>query len=52
MQAVCQTILIISKGRLVACDTAQNLERLFAGTSSLEDIFVELTGERKEAEAE
>ena len=36
MQAVCQTILIISKGRLVACDTAQNLERLFAGTSSVE----------------
>lgn len=36
VQAVCQTILIISKGRLVACDTPDNLERLFAGTSSVE----------------
>ena len=36
MQAVCQTILIISKGKLVACDTAENLERLFAGTAAVE----------------
>ena len=36
VQAICQTILIISKGRLVACDTPENLERLFAGTSSIE----------------
>ena len=36
VQAVCQTILIISKGKLVACDTPENLERLFAGTSILE----------------
>ena len=28
VQAVCQTILIISKGRLVACDTPENLERM------------------------
>lgn len=31
VQAVCSTILIISKGKLVACDTPANLERLFAG---------------------
>ena len=31
VQAVCGTILIISKGRLAACDTPENLERLFAG---------------------
>lgn len=38
VQTVCQTILIISKGKLVACDTPENLERLFAGTSSVELI--------------
>ena len=36
VQAVCQTILIISKGKLVACDTPDNLERLFAGTTTVE----------------
>ena len=36
VQAICQTILIISKGQLVACDTPKNLEKLFAGTSSIE----------------
>ena len=36
VQTVCQTILILSKGKLVACDTAENLERLFAGTASVE----------------
>ena len=36
VQAVCQTILIISKGRLVACDTPENLERLFSGSAAVE----------------
>lgn len=36
VQAVCGTILIISKGRLAACDTPENLERLFAGAASVE----------------
>ena len=36
VQAICQTILIISKGRLVACDTPENLERLFAGSATVE----------------
>lgn len=35
VQAVCQVILIISKGKLVACDTPENLEKLFAGTVSV-----------------
>ena len=45
VQAVCQTILIISKGKLVACDSPENLERLFAGTAT-----VELVTEAEEAE--
>ena len=45
VQAVCQTILIISQGKLVACDTPENLEKLFAGTTT-----VELTVEASEAE--
>lgn len=36
VQAVCQTILILSKGKLVACDTAKNLEKRFAGDHRLE----------------
>lgn len=35
VQAVCDAIMIISKGRLVASDTAENLTRLFAGTTTL-----------------
>ena len=36
VQAVCDTVLIISKGRLVACDTLENLEKLFAGKARIE----------------
>lgn len=36
VQAICQTILIISKGKLVACDTPGNLEKLFAGEAAIE----------------
>lgn len=35
VQAVCQTILIISQGKLVACDTPDNLERLFVGKTTV-----------------
>ena len=45
VQAVCQTILIISKGHLVACDTPENLEKMFEGT-----VTVELTAEASEEE--
>ncbi|MDD6213355.1 MAG: ABC transporter ATP-binding protein [Clostridiales bacterium] len=31
VQAVCQKVMIISKGKLVASDTPENLEKLFAG---------------------
>ncbi len=36
VQAICETIMIISKGRLVACDTPENLEKLFAGTTTVD----------------
>jgi len=36
VRAVCDRIIIISKGTLVAEDTPENLEKLFAGNSSLE----------------
>ena len=36
VQAICSTILIISQGKLVACDTPENLETLFAGSTTLE----------------
>ena len=36
VQAVCDTVLIISKGCLVACDTPENLEKLFAGKARIE----------------
>ena len=38
VQAVCQTIMIISQGKLVACDTPENLELLFAGKTNVELI--------------
>jgi len=31
VQAVCDTILIIAHGKLIACDTAENLEKQFTG---------------------
>ncbi len=36
VQAVCDEIMIISKGRLAAVDTPDNLERLLAGSVTLE----------------
>lgn len=35
VQAVCQSIMIISKGRLVASDTAENLTALFKGQENI-----------------
>ena len=40
VQAICTTILIISHGRLAACDTPENLERMLTGS-----LRVELTVE-------
>lgn len=39
VQAICQNILIISKGQLVAYDTPENLERLFAGSATIDMII-------------
>ena len=36
VQAVCEVVLIISKGKLVACDTPENLEKQFAGFVTLD----------------
>ena len=36
VQAVCGTILILSKGHLVACDTPENLEKQMSSASALE----------------
>lgn len=36
VQSVCDTVLIISKGKLVACDTPARLETLFSGSNTLE----------------
>ena len=46
VQAVCQTILIINKGQLIACDSPENLEKRFAGK-----IAMELTVETDNIEA-
>lgn len=47
VQAVCQTVMIISKGKLVACDTPDNLEKLFAGADTVE-LTVEASREETE----
>lgn len=36
VQAVCGTVLIIARGKLMACDKPENLERLLAGGATLE----------------
>ena len=43
VQAVCGTILILSKGRLVACDTPENLQRLTSGTA----LELEIMGKKE-----
>lgn len=47
VQAVCQQVLILSKGKLAASCT---LEELTAGDRSLEEVFMELTGGNTEEE--
>ena len=48
VRAVCQTILIISGGKLVACDTPENLEKLFAGRSIIR-LIADAAEEKTEA---
>ena len=47
VQAVCGTILILSKGRLVACDTPENLEKQMTSASALE---LEVCASKEQAE--
>lgn len=47
VQAICQQVLILSKGKLAASGT---LEELTAGDRSLEEVFMELTGGNTEEE--
>jgi len=46
VQAVCQEVLVIADGSLVACDTIDHLKERFSGAgvgeTSLEEIFIEL----------
>lgn len=46
VQAVCDRVLILSRGRLAACDTPDRLEAMFSGADT-----VELTVDATEAEA-
>ena len=48
VQAVCQTVMIISKGKLVACDTPDNLEKLFTGADTVK-LVTEATEEEAKA---
>lgn len=47
VQAVCEKVLIISKGRLVAFDAPENLEKLLVGTGSI-TFSVEASKEKAE----
>ena len=48
VHAFCQTIMIIAKGKLVACDTPGNLEQLFAGKTHVELVTEASEEETKE----
>lgn len=47
VRSVCQTILIISQGKLAACDSPENLEKIFAGTAIIE-LTTDAVGEELE----
>lgn len=49
-ERMCDRIGIINKGQLVAVGTMEDLRGLGTGESSLEDIFLELTGGTEDAE--
>lgn len=54
VQAICEKVLIIAKGRLLAFDEPKNLEKLM-NKENLEDVFIELmedSGKQKEHEHE
>ena len=47
VQAVCTTVMIIAKGKLIACDTPENLEKLFTNSNQV-NLVVEATKEETE----
>jgi ABC-2 type transport system ATP-binding protein len=47
VQAVCSTVMIIAKGKLIACDTPGNLEKLFTNSNQV-NLVVEATKEETE----
>ena len=47
VQAVCERLLILSKGKLVACDTPANLEKQMSSSSALE---IDVCASREQAE--
>ncbi len=54
-EALCDRIAILDKGKVVAFDTADGLKAMCAKdgkTPSLEDVFIELTGKRLDADDE
>ncbi len=48
VQAVCQTVMIINHGKLVACDAPEMLERHFAGSDEVELTVQAAPGELEE----
>lgn len=48
VQAVCQQVMIISKGKLMACDVPENLEKKFAATTTIEMIVEATEGQIRE----
>ena len=51
VRSICDHLLIIAGGRLVADDTPENLEKQYA-PKTFEEIFLELTGEMSEEQAQ
>lgn len=51
VQAICEKVLIIAKGRLLAFDEPKNLEKL-TNKENLEDVFIELMEDSEKQEEE
>ena len=51
VQAICEKVLIIAKGRLLAFDEPKNLEKM-TNKENLEDVFIELMEDSEKQEEE
>ena len=49
VQSVCDRILIINKGKFIACDTPENLEHQFKGKASVELLVEASKGDARQA---